>query len=324
MADFGLALKEEDLGQDLGLRRYARVHEPRTGPRRRTLVGRTLGRVQPGGGVLQVLTGTRPFRGDTVEEVDRSHPASGDPAAASGLRSGFRRSWSGSACGPWPNAPRNATRRPGDMADDLRQFLAEHGEQVRGGDLRGLGGGVRPRHGRRPTTIWRRLCRTGRPIPPDAERVVPKGLRSFDRQDADFFLALLPGPRDRDGLPESIRFWKTRAESARPRRHVSRRRDLRAVRLRQVVAGQGRLAAAAGRRPRGLGLHRSHGRRHRDAAAAAAAKRLSPAAPARQLARDDRGLAPQAGAQRRQEGADRAGPVRAVAARPVGSGSAAN
>ena len=37
-------------------------------------------------------------------------------------------------------------------------------------------------------------------------RVVPKGLRSFDSKDADFFLELLPGPRDRDGLPDSIRF----------------------------------------------------------------------------------------------------------------------
>ena len=41
---------------------------------------------------------------------------------------------------------------------------------------------------------------------------MPKGLRSFDAHDADFFLELLPGPRDRDGLPDSIRFWKTRLE----------------------------------------------------------------------------------------------------------------
>src|SRR5262249_6635375 len=40
--------------------------------------------------------------------------------------------------------------------------------------------------------------------------VVPKGLRSFDAQDADFFSELLPGPRDREGLPESLRFWKFR------------------------------------------------------------------------------------------------------------------
>src|SRR5262249_14166104 len=47
-------------------------------------------------------------------------------------------------------------------------------------------------------------------------KVIPKGLRSFDRHDADFFLELLPGPRDRDGLPESLRFWKTRIESTDP------------------------------------------------------------------------------------------------------------
>ena len=43
-------------------------------------------------------------------------------------------------------------------------------------------------------------------------RIVPKGLRAFDAHDADFFLKLLPGPRDRDGLPDSLRFWKTRIE----------------------------------------------------------------------------------------------------------------
>jgi formylglycine-generating enzyme required for sulfatase activity len=42
---------------------------------------------------------------------------------------------------------------------------------------------------------------------------VPKGLRSFDAQDADFFLELLPGPRDRQGQPDSIRFWKSRIET---------------------------------------------------------------------------------------------------------------
>ena len=45
---------------------------------------------------------------------------------------------------------------------------------------------------------------------------MPKGLRSFDAQDADFFLELLPGPRDRDGLPDSIRFWKNRIEQTDP------------------------------------------------------------------------------------------------------------
>lgn len=56
------------------------------------------------------------------------------------------------------------------------------------------------------------------PIAPESEGpapvVVPKGLRSFDQYDADFFLELLPGPRDRHGLPESIRFWKSRLEQS--------------------------------------------------------------------------------------------------------------
>lgn len=42
--------------------------------------------------------------------------------------------------------------------------------------------------------------------------IVPKGLRSFDANDAKFFLDLLPGARDEHGLPESIRFWKHRIE----------------------------------------------------------------------------------------------------------------
>jgi hypothetical protein len=42
--------------------------------------------------------------------------------------------------------------------------------------------------------------------------VVFKGLRSFDANDADFFLDLLPGPRDKAGLPDSIRVWKHRLE----------------------------------------------------------------------------------------------------------------
>ena len=49
-------------------------------------------------------------------------------------------------------------------------------------------------------------------------KVVPKGLgpRSFDAEDKDFFLELLPGPRRGDGLPESVHFWKIRIEEMDP------------------------------------------------------------------------------------------------------------
>ena len=34
------------------------------------------------------------------------------------------------------------------------------------------------------------------------------------RQDADFFLSLVPGPRDRNGLPDSLRQWVNWTENA--------------------------------------------------------------------------------------------------------------
>ncbi|MCA9138111.1 MAG: hypothetical protein KDB00_15170 [Planctomycetales bacterium] len=42
--------------------------------------------------------------------------------------------------------------------------------------------------------------------------IVPKGIRCFDAHDSDFYLELVPVARDRCGLPDSIRFWKTRLE----------------------------------------------------------------------------------------------------------------
>ncbi|MFK7737218.1 MAG: protein kinase [Pirellulaceae bacterium] len=48
--------------------------------------------------------------------------------------------------------------------------------------------------------------------------VVPKGIRSFDAHDSDFYLQLIPGARDRYGLPESVRFWKTRLEERKSER----------------------------------------------------------------------------------------------------------
>jgi hypothetical protein len=55
-------------------------------------------------------------------------------------------------------------------------------------------------------------------LPPASLRIVPKGLRSFEAEDNAFFLELLPGPRDRDGLPDTLRFWKTRIEEINPER----------------------------------------------------------------------------------------------------------
>jgi serine/threonine protein kinase len=82
-----------------------------------------------------------------------------------------------------------------DLAEDLRLFIQAAGA------MESPVGVVAPQTSRQSDSDQQ-------PI-----RIVPKGLRSFDEHDAGFFLELLPGPRDLQGLPESIRFWKTRIES---------------------------------------------------------------------------------------------------------------
>ncbi len=110
-----------------------------------------------------------------------------------------------------------------DIAEDLRHFTINPATQevasvrvhiptARDVTTPALGVGL-------PTPPPGAALGAGLPTPPqvlsDREplKIVPKGLRSFDAGDASFFLDLLPGPRDRDGLPERIRFWKTRIES---------------------------------------------------------------------------------------------------------------
>lgn len=44
-------------------------------------------------------------------------------------------------------------------------------------------------------------------------KIVPKGLRSFDAADSDFFLELVAGPRNLQGIPDSIRLIKARIEA---------------------------------------------------------------------------------------------------------------
>ena len=56
-------------------------------------------------------------------------------------------------------------------------------------------------------------------VEPNAIKVVPKGLRSFDAEDKDFFLELLPGPRRGMGSPNpstSGRFGSKRWTRRRP------------------------------------------------------------------------------------------------------------
>ena len=109
-----------------------------------------------------------------------------------------------------------------DMADDLRLFLAEQTVIQSNTSPGGVVSAASETHASTPastsvgtvaaSSAWLNQGSSDNlPI-----KIVPKGLRSFDAHDADFFLELLPGPRDRDGLPDSLRFWKTRIEETDP------------------------------------------------------------------------------------------------------------
>jgi hypothetical protein len=97
-----------------------------------------------------------------------------------------------------------------DMLDDLRQWQAAMSETVVGQPQIGAEAALK--------TAGANGSGAGQATEPHSSkpRVVPRGLRAFDQGDADFFLTLVPGPRDRFGLPESLRFWKQRIESDDP------------------------------------------------------------------------------------------------------------
>ncbi len=100
-----------------------------------------------------------------------------------------------------------------DLAEDLSEFLKTPGGPVSTAALT-VAIAIAPGSTQAATPV------PSTPIQSDSDqraiRVVPKGLRSFDQHDAEFFLELLPGPRDRDGLPDSIRFWKGCIEETDP------------------------------------------------------------------------------------------------------------
>ncbi|HVC97017.1 MAG TPA: SUMF1/EgtB/PvdO family nonheme iron enzyme [Pirellulales bacterium] len=111
-----------------------------------------------------------------------------------------------------------------DLAEDLRHWQARRRKKAVGnrrerGQVTGdrlqvaaEGGGEKGKRGRGETETTAAAAEIQTPNAYRPTPIVPKGLRSFDGDDADFFLQLLPGPTDRDGLPQSIRFWKTRVE----------------------------------------------------------------------------------------------------------------
>jgi serine/threonine protein kinase/formylglycine-generating enzyme required for sulfatase activity len=198
VADFGLALKEDDYGKSGGICGTPAYMSPEQANGEGHRVDGRSDIFSLGVVFYELLTGRRPFRGDTAQILQQivadeaRPPRQIDDTIPKELERICLKALSKRA------SDRYMTAR--DMAADLGHFL---------GREKGVGTLLPERHEgcfaqKGPDPFF--------PTMPIAPRIVAKGLRSFDAHDADFFLELLPGPRDRDGLPDSIRFWKTRIE----------------------------------------------------------------------------------------------------------------
>ncbi|MDF1753067.1 MAG: protein kinase [Verrucomicrobiales bacterium] len=184
LIDFGLAISRQHPGNQFasGVAGTPSYMSPEQTRSEGHLVDRRSDIFSLGVVFFEMLVGQRPFKGSDIDFVFsqiQSHQTPKFPASDPPIPTELQR-----ICNKCL-APRASERYQDgrELYDDLRSFLNPDEALA-----------IRRDPDKRPV-------------------IVPKGLRSFDASDGDFFLQLLPGPYDREGFPECVRFWLNRIKA---------------------------------------------------------------------------------------------------------------